>query len=96
MKEECRRKNAELIATFSFSPPNCLPWVRRRAGTVVGSRCYGSERRMQSGDPTTEAEEPKLRNSILGSCGIRPSDKKGKAGRVWFFTPANLAKCTKG
>ena len=64
----------------SFFPPNCLPWVRRCALPMVGSRWYGNERQMRSRDPTTETGQPKLRNSRMGLVELAPPAKKAKPG----------------
>src|SRR6266852_4559183 len=54
------RPGTGVVRSVGFFSPNCLPWGRRCARTVVGSRWYGNERQMRSRDPTTESGQPKL------------------------------------
>jgi hypothetical protein len=77
---DCGLRNLRLTQLSSFFPPNCLPWVRRCALPMVGSRWYGNQRRMRSRHPTTETGQPKLRNSRMGLVELAPPTKKAKPG----------------
>ncbi len=59
----------------SFFSPNCLPWVRNRALSVVGSRWYGNQRQMRRRDPTAESGRTEFRNSGMGLVELAPRTK---------------------
>src|SRR5438552_12800655 len=81
--------NLRLTPASLFSP-NCVPWVRNYARTVVGSRWYGGERQMRSRDPTTESDS---RNSETQELVLRTVYvRRGVEGEgvTKFLTVRNL------